>query len=230
MITPFAAPAPRTIGARRRVALEWKSTNPTVQRPDKMEEMMIHARILRWLVCALAGLSLLATGCRKSEQAPAPAGSAPVAAAPATAPPPPGPTADNDLVVDKLVVDKQTVDVAHSKFDGGRSEDIFDSDSTTLARTENANPATVELRYSTPRPVKSVTATTGTMDVGLTVTVTPEQGEPKVFTKEWRQLPNDPTVTLELDPKGIVAKKVRVDIKNLNGGDGHIHIRTLKVS
>ena len=191
---------------------------------------MIHARTLRPLLCALAGLSLLAAGCRKSEQAQPPAAAPNAAASPATPPPPPGPTSDKDLVVDKVVVDKQTVDVAHSKFDGGRSEDIFDSDPITLARTENANPATVEIRYGTPRLVHSVTATTGSMDVGLTVTVTPEQGEPKTVTKEWRQLPPDPTVTLDVDPKGILARKVRVDIKNLNVGDGHIHIRTIKVN
>jgi hypothetical protein len=197
-----------------------------------MEEKMMSVRILRFAAGALAVLAVTLPGCRKSEQ-PAPGGSA---EAPAAAPAnpvtrsAPGPTSDGDLVVDRLVVDKQSVEVAHSKFDGGRSEDLFDTDANTLARTDNANPATVELRYSTPRLVHSVTTTTGSMDVGLTVTVTPEQGEPKTVSKEWRQLPNDPTVTLDIDSKGILAKKVRVEIKNLQGGDGHIHIRTLKVS
>jgi hypothetical protein len=194
-----------------------------------MEEKMTHVRTLRLSVCALAALGLVLAACRKSEQA-QPAAAAPAQAGPAVAPPTPGPTADSALVVDRLTVDNQAIEVAHSKFDGGRSEDLFDTDTNTLARTESANPATVELRFGTPRSVRSVTTTTGSMDVGLTVTVTPDQGEPKVFSKEWRQLPNDPTVTLDLDPRGIVAKKVRVDIKNLNGGDGHIHIRTLKVS
>jgi len=190
-------------------------------------------RTLRFSFGALAGLLLFVAGCRKSEQ-PAPAGEPAPAAAPAAAAagarPTPAATADSDLVVDRLVLDKQSVEVAHSKFDGGRSEDLFDTDTNTLARTDNANPATVELRYSTPRLVRSVTTTTGSMDVGLVVTVTPEQGEPKTVSKEWRHLPNDPTVTLDIDPKGILAKKVRVEIKNLNGGDGHIHIRTLKVN
>lgn len=183
-------------------------------------------------VCACLSLSL-AAGCRKQEQAQTPAaapGTSGAAAPTSAAQPAPGPTADSDLVVDKVLVDRQTIEVAHSKFDGGRSEDLFDTDTSTLARTENANPATVELRYPAPRTVKTVTVTTGSMDVGLTVTVTPEQGQPKVFSKEYRQLPNDPTVTLALDPGGISAKKIRVEIKNLNGGDGHIHIRTLKVS
>lgn len=191
---------------------------------------MTHVRIVRLLACVLGGLGLIVAACRKSEQAQPSAAGQPAQAGAAATPAPPGPTADSDLVVDRVTVDNQVVEVAHSKFDGGRSEDLFDTDTNTLARTENANPATVELRYAAARPVKSVTTTTGSMDVGLTVTVTPEQGQPKVFSKEWRQLPNDPTVTLDLDPKGIVAKKVRVDIKNLNGGDGHIHIRTLKVS
>ena len=193
---------------------------------------MSHVPAGRFLACALALFSVtLVPGCKKTET-PAPAG-VPASSVPAvapTSPPTPGPTADSDLVVDHVLVDKQAIDVAHSKFDGGRSEDLFDTDPNTLARTENANPATVELRYASPRTVKSVSVTTGSMDVGLTVTVTPEQGAPKVFTKEYRQLPNDPTVTLSLDPNGITTKKVRVDIKNLNGGDGHIHIRTLKVS
>ena len=191
---------------------------------------MTHARTLRLSVCALAAVGLISAGCRKSEQAQPPAPASPAQAGPAAAPATPGPTADSALVVDRLTVDNQALEVAHSKFDGGRSEDLFDTDTNTLARTESANPATIELRFATPRSVRSVTTTTGSMDVGLTVTVTPDQGEPKVFSKEWRQLPNDPTVTLDLDSRGILAKKVRVDIKNLNGGDGHIHIRTLKVS
>jgi hypothetical protein len=185
----------------------------------------------RSLVFVLAGLCILATQCKKKETAGA-AGATSTSSAAAAAPIPsvPGPTPDSELVVDKLVVDRQTVEVAHSKFDGGRSEDLFDDDPHTLARTEFANPATVELRYATPKLVKQLTVTTGSMDIGLTATVTPEQGQPKVVSKEFRQLPNDPTVNLELDSKGILAKKVRVEIKNLNIGDGHIHIRTLHVT
>src|SRR5262249_7877459 len=120
-------------------------------------------------------------------------------------------------------------EVTHSKWDGGQTSDMFDTNKDTLARTEKANPAIVEIKLPEPRPLKAVSVTTGGMDAGLTVVVQPVSGPAKTYTKEFRQLPPDPTFGLEFDTGTAPIQSVRVEIKDLNGGDGHIHIRTLKL-
>jgi hypothetical protein len=67
------------------------------------------------------------------------------------------------------------------------------------------------------------------MDVGLTVVVKPQGEAAKTYTKEFRGMPPDPTVSLDFDTGKTPIESVRVEIKNLNGGDGHIHIRTLQL-
>jgi hypothetical protein len=177
-----------------------------------------------WIVAA----TLLAPACRKGENAAAapPSGSnAPAASAPAAA----APAAEPGLVTDKALVDGHLVEVTHSKWDGGQTSDMFDTNKDSLARTEKANPAIVEIRMPEPKPLKGVTLTTGGMDAGLTVIVTPVSGGPKTYTKEFRQMPPDPTFGLDFDTGAAPIQTVHIEIKDLNGGDGHIHIRTVKL-
>ena len=179
-------------------------------------------RILAALALGFCLAPLLA--CRKSEtnaagsSAPAPAsGSSPAAKEK------PG------LVTDKALVDGRMTEIVHSKWDGGQSADLFDGKRETLARTEDANPAIVELHAPAPRPLKGVSITTGSMDLGVTVVVKPQGEAAKTYTKEFRSMPPDPTVNIDFDTGKTPIESVRVEIKNLNGGDGHIHIRTIQL-
>jgi hypothetical protein len=177
-----------------------------------------------WILAAL----VLTPACRKGEKvAAAPAAgseAAPAAAAPTEAPAPKG-----GMVTDKALVDGHLVEVIHSKWDGGQTSDMFDTNKDSLARTENANPAIVEIKLPEPRPLKGVSVTTGGMDAGLTVVVQPVSGAAKTYSKEFRQQPPDPTFGLDFDTGAAPIQDVRIEIKDLNGGDGHIHIRTLKL-
>jgi hypothetical protein len=179
-----------------------------------------------WIVAALS----LGVACRKGENASAApptvsnAGGTPAAAAPAAAP-----AAEPGLVTDKALLDGHLVEVTHSKWDGGQTSDMFDTNKDSLARTEKANPAIVEIKMPEPKPLKGVTLTTGGMDAGLTVVVKPVSGEAKTYTKEFRQMPPDPTFGLDFDTGAAPIQSVHIEIKDLNGGDGHIHIRTLKL-
>jgi hypothetical protein len=177
----------------------------------------------RWVICLV--FATLSLACGKREAAAPAAASQPGSSAPASAPATPG-----ALVADHVTVDGQPLEVRHSKWDMGQSSDMFDADPKTLARTENANPAVVEIVFPTPRPLKGISATTATMDVGLTVTVQPRGAAAKTYTKEFRGLGPDPTFGLDFDTGSTPIESVRVEIRNLGGGDGHIHIRTLKLS
>ncbi len=174
------------------------------------------------IVLAL-GLALPAA-CRRAEP-PAPS----AAASPAQAAALPAP-AGAGLVTDKALVDGHLSEVSHSKWDGGQTSDLFDDDANTMARTENANPAILELRFPTPRPVTGIAITTGGTDYAVTVTLHPQGGgTPKTYTKEFLQMKPDPTLGLSFDTGTTPIESIRVEIKDVHGGDGHIHIRTVKI-
>ena len=179
-----------------------------------------------WILAGLLG----AAGCHKGEKAaatpPAESAGAPAAAAAPTAPPA---SKGGLMVTDKALMDGHLVEVIHSKWDGGQTSDMFDTNKDSLARTEKANPAVVEIHLPEPRPLKGVSVTTGGMDVALTVVVQPAAGAAKTYTKEFRQMPPDPTFGLDFDTGAAPVQSVRIEIKDLNGGDGHIHIRTIKL-
>lgn len=172
------------------------------------------------IVLALALASVAA--CRRAEAPAAPSASA---APPASAPTPAGAA----LVTDKALVEGHLTEVSHSKWDGGQTSDLFDDDTKTMARTENANPAILEFRLPTPRPVKGISITTGGTDYAVTATVHPQGGAPKTYTKEFLQMKPDPTLELSFDTGTTPIESIRIEIKDVHGGDGHIHIRTVKL-
>jgi len=173
---------------------------------------------------------LLVPACKKGERASAPAPAAESGAANSTsAPSAPAAPPAGGLVTDKALMDGHLVEVSHSKWDGGQTSDLFDTNKDSLARTEKANPAIVEIHLPEPRPLKGVAVTTGGMDAALTVVVQPASGAAKTYTKEFRQMPPDPTFGLDFDTGATPVQSVRIEIKDLNGGDGHIHIRTIKL-
>jgi hypothetical protein len=173
------------------------------------------------IVLAL-GLALPAA-CRRAETPAAPA-AAPSASAAVPTP------AGGALVTDKALVDGHLTEVSHSKWDAGQTSDLFDEDTKTMARTEKANPAILEFRLPTPRPVRGISITTGGTDYAVTATLHPQGGgAPKTYTKEFLQMKPDPTLELAFDTGATPIESIRVEIKDVRGGDGHIHIRTVKI-
>ena len=181
---------------------------------------------MKRIAVALAlGALAIASACGKKEQPVAARGSADATTAASGS----VPGGTEGLVTDQALVDGTLADVSHSKWDGGRTADLFDADPATLARTEKANPAIVAIRLPEPRPLKGISLTTGGMDAGLTVIVQPKGGAAKTYTKEFRHMPPDPTFGLDFDTGSTPIESIRIEIKDLNGGDGHIHIRTVKL-
>jgi hypothetical protein len=176
----------------------------------------------RILVVLALCAAMTAAACGKKEQP----GAARATGSGSTAPVPGG---TEGLVSDQALLDGSLTDVSHSKWDGGRTADLFDNDPGWIARTEKANPAIISLRLPEPRPLKGISLTTGGMEALLTVIVQPQGGAPKTYTKEFRHMAADPTFGLDFDTGSTPIESLRVEIKDLNGGDGHIHIRTLRL-
>jgi len=178
-------------------------------------------RILVALCMAALGLTV---ACGRKESA----GQAPAAQPAAVAPPAAG-TPTSGLVRDSMEVEGQTVTIEHSPFDLGRVQDLFDRDRESFARTAHANPAVVILNFSKPRSIKGVEVTTATMNIALKCVATLEGDGEKTFSREYRNLPADPTVSLEFPGLSRPVTRLRIEIANPDGGDGHIHIRTLRL-
>ena len=130
-------------------------------------------------------------------------------------------------VEEDITLNGQTVHTLHSQFDVGRIQDLFDGDPYTLARTDIDNPAIIELTFPTPRLLTGLKLTTGTMDFGLTITLSStDLSAGQVYSQTYTGLPPDPTVSLNFGSTPASVKKIRIEIQdNRAGTDNHIHIR-----
>lgn len=185
---------------------------------------------IHYLVPAL--LIAMSTGCGKKE-APVPGpsgGNAPGAsAASGAAPGAPRPGGAPPNVKESFEIDGTVVEVEHSAIDNGRVQDLFDGNKETLGRTENSTAMVLQLRFPTARKTSGLEVTTGSMNVRLTATLSVRgKGEPLVFQKTYTQLPPDPTVTLDFGGVQEV-EKANIEIANADGGDGHVHVREVKL-
>ncbi len=133
-------------------------------------------------------------------------------------------------VEDVTQVDGQAVTIVHSRFGAGQVADLFDGDTYTLIRGEQANPLTFDFRLPS-RPISGLTLTTGTM-ANYTVTVrlyAPRSSQPVAFSKQFEHQPPDPTVRIAFD--GGPAEVARLELlitDNESGEKAEIHVREVK--
>jgi hypothetical protein len=135
------------------------------------------------------------------------------------------------LQEDGAMLDGQQIIVRHSLLDAGQVADLFDGDENTLMRGMEANPLIVELEFPSPRSVGSVGVTVGSMDFSLKVIATSAgAAAPREATMEYRNLPEDPHVDIQLPGGSQPVSKLRIEIANLNQGDvANIHVREISV-
>lgn len=172
---------------------------------------------------AAALLVTMSVGCGKPEapvptRAEEPAPSIATASAEST-----GPTVKESFEIGGAMVETE-----HSALDGGRLQDLFDGNRESLARTQKATVMLVDLTFPSPKKMSGLSVTTGSMNVGLRVFLASAgDAAPVAFEKSFRDLVPDPTVTLDFGgPREV--KKVRIEIANLDGGDGHVHVREVQ--
>ncbi|MCX6071830.1 MAG: glycosyltransferase family 39 protein, partial [Chloroflexi bacterium] len=87
-------------------------------------------------------------------------------------------------IIETLVVDGSTLSIEHPLLDSGTIQHMFDGDKYTLARGYEANPMVLKISFDTPRPVRGMDLTTGSMDFALTVRLYATAGGPPVVYTE----------------------------------------------
>jgi len=130
-----------------------------------------------------------------------------------------------------VVIAGQRVEVEHPYLDLGAIHHIFDQDTYTLARVFDANPGVFNLTFSESIDLSGIRATTGSMDFILTISLkSVGEEEPLTFSREFRNLPYDPTVEISFGGKLTDIDQVVIEIESLTPGDPFkIHVRELEL-
>jgi len=133
-------------------------------------------------------------------------------------------------ITETVDVGGHTYSVEHPYLDSGTIQHMFDGDTYTLARGYEANPLILRITFDAPRAVREVVVTTGSMDFSLTVRLYPAGGgDPKVYSRDFRDLPDDPTVTLTFDQPPELIERVDIEITQLDvTGPSKLHIREIE--
>ncbi len=133
--------------------------------------------------------------------------------------------------VETLDLNGETVQIQYPYLDMGEISHIFDGDTFTLARVYEANPAVFTLSYSTPRFLRGLRVTTGSMDFQLCVRLYSAASEEIGSNCEaYYDQPDDPTVVIEFDHPNSDIAVVEIEIFSLEGGAPlKIHVRELEL-
>jgi 4-amino-4-deoxy-L-arabinose transferase-like glycosyltransferase len=132
-------------------------------------------------------------------------------------------------VEESLEIDGETYRIEHSVFDSGELFHVFDKDPYTLARGMEANPLLLDITLPSPRNVSGLDLTTGSMDIGLAVALYhPGSEEPMELEESFKDLPDDPTVSLDFPADLGPVQRIRLLITQLDAfGPSKIHLREL---
>ena len=134
------------------------------------------------------------------------------------------------LVIQTVMLDGQSVTITYSQLGGGSLNDILDGDPFTLGRGLEANPLIFDFQFSAARTLTGVTLTTGTLanfTVNLQVFAV-DAADPHVISQTYRNLPSDPTVTIDFEAGSLMVSRLVVEVMdNLAGADAQIHIREI---
>jgi hypothetical protein len=133
-------------------------------------------------------------------------------------------------IIETLVVDGSTLSIEHPLLDSGTIQHMFDGDKYTLARGYEANPMVLKISFDTPRPVRGMDLTTGSMDFALTVRLyATAGGPPVVYTETYTGLSSDPTVSLDFPGAPAQVSRLEIEVLDLTDpGAAKIHLREIE--
>lgn len=125
----------------------------------------------------------------------------------------------------------QQVTITYSKLDIGQIENIFDKKTDTLVRGISINPFSIEMTFSQPIAIKSISVDLGSMDFNIYAQIFQNGNTiPIIKSKDFTKMPNDPHGEFDFEEIKDVSK-VSIDIKNLLAGkDTQIHIKELSIN
>jgi hypothetical protein len=137
-------------------------------------------------------------------------------------------TARQQLVIHYVEIDNQVIEIEHTQIDLGKIDYIFDNDAFTLIRTFDINPFRINFTYDNPVPISRVTATTGSMDIVLTIRLYGDWGlEPVELSKTFTNLPDDPTVEMVIPDGPKNVSRIEISILGQGLTDEKVHIRDI---
>ena len=126
----------------------------------------------------------------------------------------------------------QEVRVVHSPLGSGTITDVFDNNPNSLVRVLEANPFTFDILPSTPIDTHSIDIQTGSQP-NFTITVSlyaPGKSVPETYVNTYKDLPPDPTVTINFDKGPQVSSRIYIEVKdNTSGETSQIHVRSIDI-
>lgn len=127
-------------------------------------------------------------------------------------------------------LDGETVAARTSRLDIGTAAQAFDGDPATMLRTEDANPAVVELTFPRPRTFSGISVIIGSIQARITVLLYPEgEGEPLSFSTVGRGSVSSPELRLDF-PTSQATRRLRVEVLDINQDEpAHVHIWEIKL-
>jgi hypothetical protein len=134
-------------------------------------------------------------------------------------------------VIDTLEVKGEMLTIEHPLFDSGGVQHIFDGDPYSLARGYEANPMLLKITFAAPRPLSGVDITTGSMESAIAVRLVPTGGgEPVVYKGTYRDLPMDPTISIDFPGAPTEVTRIEIEIHHLlEPGPAKIHLREIQL-
>jgi hypothetical protein len=132
------------------------------------------------------------------------------------------------LIEEEVVLGGEPVCSAHPRFDLGAIANLFDGDPGTLVRTDQVNPAVVELRFDRPHRIRGflLSLLTSGFDAAVRLRVDPADGSPGVWSEgTFAGQPADPLVQIDTASDRPV-RAVRLEILMVGAPeDMDVHLR-----
>ncbi len=119
----------------------------------------------------------------------------------------------------------QQVSVNYSMLDMGQIQDVFDGDSNTLIRSQEANPLVIEVTFPQPRAMRGVTVLVGGVASRVTASLQVEgQSTPVVFKNDQPETPLPKDSTIDFGAT-LQVTSIHLEVLNVNDSEpAHVHV------
>lgn len=125
---------------------------------------------------------------------------------------------------EEITIFGQPVQARYSRLDIGQIQNAFDGDPASLCRTQEANPAVIELAFREPVAIRRLTFVVGSTEAEITITITQPGGELYTTQTTIYGTFENPSGELTLSDT-IEAAAIRFEIRDINQSEpGNVHV------
>jgi hypothetical protein len=143
------------------------------------------------------------------------------------------PQPQEQLEAETTQLDGRTIEVIHSPLDIGSVSDLFDGNTESLIRGNAVNPLVLELHFGATRVLSTLGLTVGSMQhFTVKVDIVREDGTTSGFTRDFQDLPDDPSMELPIadTPQRLSQLRIEINDQAPTPADGtHIHVREVRL-